>query len=76
MPQMITKIPHTYGGRKLTAGDPFTADEKFVPLLRAMGRADFAEAPPDGVYQTTDMVAAPPTRFKRRAMTSSKAVDE
>ena len=78
MPKMISKMAHTYNGRKLAPGEPFEADEEYVRALELLGRAERAPAEDGQQYRTRQMLAADPAsaavavREKRKYSTKNK----
>jgi hypothetical protein len=52
---MISKVAHRFAGRDLVVGDEFEADEKYVQVLIALGRARVKRR--SGAYQTRVMTA-------------------
>ena len=71
MPEMISKVAHSYDGRQLSAGERFHADKAFVPALIGLGRAApvFLQNQVAKV-QTQDVVAADPAIYPTREMTA------
>jgi hypothetical protein len=64
----------TYAGRALQAGDPFHASRRDARVLRAVGRAAFADS-----YKTAEVVAevakAPPKKAEAKpAVKKAKAL--
>ena len=71
MPEMISKVAHSYDGRQLSAGERFHADKAFVPALIGLGRAEPAPAQSRAVkIQTQDVAAAEPAIYPTREMTA------
>lgn len=59
MPQMETKVAHRYGGRELSVGDKFEAEDRHVRVLIAQGKAMLVDG---GGYQTTHIATSPETK--------------
>ena len=61
MPLRISKTVHQYAGRIVQAGEEFDVEQRFVPVLLALGRI----VPEEGElgYIRRDMTAATPAAY-------------
>lgn len=50
---MVCTQPHQYDGRQLSEGEEFEAEDRFVPLILALGRAVVAQQ--SQTYRTREM---------------------
>jgi hypothetical protein len=75
MQERICKVPLTYAGRGLAAGERFQCEDKDITVLLAAGFIEHGEAIASAVepgYRTRDMAASAPPEYLTRDMTHRK----